>query len=258
MKNQGLFVGGLGVGAGMMYLLDPDRGAKRRARILDQCAHAANKVPNAVGATLRDLRNRAHGFTAQASSMFSSEETSDDVVAQRVRSKLGRIVSHPHVIKVSSQNGRITLSGPILAHEVDDLVGCTSAISGVTEVINELEIHQEPGNVSALQGGKPRRGNQSEFMQENWSPAARVCASTTGAGLVTWGLIRREPLCLLVGTIGLGLLARGLTNMPVKRLVGAGAGRRAVELQKTINIDAPVEQVYEFWRNFENFPRFMS
>jgi uncharacterized membrane protein len=46
--------------------------------------------------------------------------------------------------------------------------------------------------------------------------------------------------------------------MPVKRLVGAGAGRRAVELQKTINIDAPVEQVYEFWKDFQNFPRFMS
>jgi uncharacterized membrane protein len=37
-----------------------------------------------------------------------------------------------------------------------------------------------------------------------------------------------------------------------------GGGRRAVEVQKTININAPVEQVFEFWRNFENFPRFMS
>jgi hypothetical protein len=224
MNNQGLFVGGLGLGAGLMFLLDPDRGAKRRALITDQCAHAAHKVPEALGATLRDGRNRAQGLIAQASSLLSASEVSDEVLVQRVRSKLGRIVSHPHAVKVESQDGRVKLTGPILADEVDDLIGCTSAMSGVTEVINELEIHQEPGNVPALQGGNARSGNRSEFMQENWSPTARVCAGATGAGLVTWGLIRREPLCLLVGTIGLGLLARGVTNMPIKRLAGEAVG----------------------------------
>jgi uncharacterized membrane protein len=44
----------------------------------------------------------------------------------------------------------------------------------------------------------------------------------------------------------------------MKRLIGLGAGRRAVEIQKTINIAAPVEQVYDFWKNFENFPSVMS
>jgi hypothetical protein len=191
MSNQGLLVTGIGVGAGLLYVLDPDRGAKRRARIADQCVHAAHKVPDALGATFRDGMNRAQGFIAQASSLFSTEPVSDEVLVQRVRSKLGRIVSHPHAVKVSSEIGRVVLSGPILAHEVDELVGCTSATSSVTEVINELEIHKEPGNVSALQGGHPRTGNHSEFMQENWSPAARLCTGATGAGLVTWGLIRR-------------------------------------------------------------------
>ncbi|HET9533325.1 MAG TPA: SRPBCC family protein, partial [Blastocatellia bacterium] len=37
-----------------------------------------------------------------------------------------------------------------------------------------------------------------------------------------------------------------------------GAGRRAVDIQKTININAPVEEVFKFWENYENFPRFMS
>jgi uncharacterized membrane protein len=258
MNNQGLFVTGIGVGAGLMYVLDPDRGARRRAGLRDQFVHTANKAPDLVGATVRDIRNRAQGLTSTVGSLFVADNASDEVMVQRVRSKLGRIVSHPHAINVSSQNGRVTLAGPIIAHEVDDLIGCVSAISGVTDIVNKLEDHNEAGNISALQGGQLRKSYHSEFLQENWSPAARVCASATGAGLVTWGLIRREPLCLLVGTIGLGLLARGLTNMPVKRLVGAGAGRRAVELQKTINIDAPVEQVYKFWKDFQNFPRFMS
>ena len=28
--------------------------------------------------------------------------------------------------------------------------------------------------------------------------------------------------------------------------------------ERTIRVAAPVEQVYRFWRNFENFPRFME
>ena len=34
--------------------------------------------------------------------------------------------------------------------------------------------------------------------------------------------------------------------------------RRAVDIQKTLYIDAPVDQVYAFWSNYENFPLFMS
>jgi uncharacterized membrane protein len=58
--------------------------------------------------------------------------------------------------------------------------------------------------------------------------------------------------------IGAALLLRGLTNMEVKRLTGIDAGRRAVEVQKTINVAAPIEWVYQLWTNYENFPRFMS
>ena len=46
--------------------------------------------------------------------------------------------------------------------------------------------------------------------------------------------------------------------MELKRLTGVDAGRRAVEIQKTINVAAPIEQVYRFWTNYDNFPRFMS
>jgi uncharacterized membrane protein len=52
----------------------------------------------------------------------------------------------------------------------------------------------------------------------------------------------------LVGAIAAGLwLAR--------RWSGAGEG---IEVERTMTVDAPVERVYEFWNDFENFPRFMS
>jgi uncharacterized membrane protein len=56
---------------------------------------------------------------------------------------------------------------------------------------------------------------------------------------------------------GAGLLARSLTNMEFKRLLGTQPGR-CIDVRKTINIAVPVEKVYEFWSNYENFPLFMA
>jgi uncharacterized membrane protein len=36
------------------------------------------------------------------------------------------------------------------------------------------------------------------------------------------------------------------------------AGERAVRVEKSIHIAAPVEQVFAFWRDVQNFPRFMT
>jgi uncharacterized membrane protein len=38
---------------------------------------------------------------------------------------------------------------------------------------------------------------------------------------------------------------------------GAGQPRR-IHVQKTLTINKPIEQVYQFWRDFEKFPRFMG
>jgi uncharacterized membrane protein len=258
MNRELTLVGGIGLGAALMYMLDPDRGRRRRALVLDKLASAANKTPDAVGATARDLSNRARGLAAQAGSLFSGEEVSDEVLVARVRSKMGRIVSHPSSIEVAADQGRVTLSGPVLAHEVDELLACVSAVPGVADIDNRLEAHSRAGNVPGLQGGRQRPGDRFELMQENWAPAARLLAGAAGGALAFYGLSRRDPLSLVLGAVGVGLLARGATNLELKRLVGAGGGRRAVDIQKTINLAAPVEQVYEFWSDFENFPRFMS
>lgn len=252
-----LLVSGIGLGAALMYVLNPNRGRRRRALLRDQLVSAAHRTPDAIGTTARDLTNRARGLAAQAGSMFSREEVSDEVLVARVRSKLGRVVSHPSSIEVTANQGRVTLSGPVLAHEVDDLLSCVSGVAGVADVENRLEVHEQAGGVPGLQGGRPRPGDRFELMQENWSPAARLLTGAAGGALAAYGLSRRDPLSLTLGAVGVGLLARGVTNLEMKRLVGAGAGRRAVEIQKTINLAAPVEQVYKFWSNVENFPQFM-
>src|SRR5712692_6058045 len=66
IMNRGLvFAGGVGVGAAMMYLLDPNRGKRRRALVRDQLAHLAKRTPEIVDTTARDLKNRARGMVAE-------------------------------------------------------------------------------------------------------------------------------------------------------------------------------------------------
>ncbi|MGH7266581.1 MAG: SRPBCC family protein, partial [Candidatus Rokuibacteriota bacterium] len=73
-----------------------------------------------------------------------------------------------------------------------------------------------------------------------------------------YGAARRGAVSTVAGLAGLGLLLRGLTDLEWRRLLGVGAGRRAIDLVKTINVAAPVERVYEFWSDYTRFPEFMA
>jgi uncharacterized membrane protein len=93
--------------------------------------------------------------------------------------------------------------------------------------------------------------------QEKWSPTTRVMAGLAGATLIGWGASARSVPSLLGGALGVALLGRAAINLPAKRLIGAGGGWRAIDVRKTIHINAPIDVVYGFWSNYENFPLFM-
>lgn len=258
MGGQGKLITGIVVGAGAMYLLDPDRGARRRSLLRDQGVHAGHKIGDGLAATARDARNRTSGAAAELRARFRRDQADDEVLHERVRSAIGRVVSHPRAITVVVSDGRVTLNGPVLADEVDDLVEQVREVRGVAEVRNELEIHQSTEGVSGLQGvGRPRT-ERPELLQENWAPATRLVVGIAGGWIAYKGARTSGLPGKALSAVGLGLLARAATNLPSRRLVGVGAGRRAVDVQKTVTLDAPVEQVWELWSNFENFPRFMS
>jgi uncharacterized membrane protein len=258
MAKRSNLVGGMVIGAGLMYLLDPDRGRRRRAMVRDQMVSSWSDLDDAVDTAGRDLKNRARGVLAETRSRFRSDEADDNVLMARVRSEIGRVVSHPHAIQVRAEDCCVTLSGPVLADEEEALVAAVKGVRGVEGVLNHLETHEEAGTVPGLQGGARKPGARSEVMQENWAPAIRVLMGLGGGLTTLYGRRMRGPIGPMVSMIGLGVLARAATNLRINRLTGVGAGRRAVQVQKMINVDAPVEEVFEFWSHFENFPRFMS
>jgi hypothetical protein len=178
--------------------------------------------------TARDLSNRTRGTIAAIQSRFSSEQPDDSVLVDRVRSRIGRSVSHPAAIEVTAQNGNVTLSGPILAHEVPHLLSCVKWIQGVKDINNNLEVHEEAGNHPALQGGRERQGSRFELFQDNWSPTARLIAGAAGASLAAYGGMRRSALGAGLGAAGLLLTTRAITN--------TGFGHLASQASKQLHI----------------------
>jgi hypothetical protein len=132
----------------------------------------------------------------------------------------------------------VTLSGPVLRDEVARLLRGVASVRGVRDVENRLAVHDEPGDVPGLQGQPVRRlsGQQWDFMQINWSPTTRLLTGATGGAMAAYGAGRRDAFGTTVGLAGLTILARAITNIEFKGLLGVGAGRRAIDIQKTITI----------------------
>jgi osmotically-inducible protein OsmY len=154
--NEGVaLVGGLGLGAALMYIFDPDRGKRRRALIRDKVEAAGNKLSDTADKMQRDLRNRAYGVVAETKSIFRHDEVTDDILVDRLRSRLGRIPVHIGSFNISANDGVVTLRGKILADELPRVLRAARFVRGVKEIDNQFEVHERAASVPALQG-QPR------------------------------------------------------------------------------------------------------
>jgi hypothetical protein len=210
MGNPLTLIKGLGLGAGLMYLFDPEMGRRRRTRLGDQATRLAHDLGDAIPVGLRDLGHRVQGVVAESSSLLRADHASDRVVAERVRAKLGRVVSHPRPVEVAVRDGYVTLSGPILAPELDRLLWAVASVRGVVGVENRLEVHDGPGHHPSLQGGVTRAGERPELFQQSWSPATRLLLGAAGGVLLLRLLGREGRAAVTLGLVGAGLAAGGL------------------------------------------------
>ena len=252
-----LFLSAAAAGAISMYLLDPDHGRRRRAVMRDRLASGMSRLDDATSVASRDLRNRARGVAHEFRARFTREEVSDEILCERVRSRLGGAVSHPGAIEVAALSGKVTLSGAVLEREYVRLLRAVWAVRGVVDVDDRLAVYESAAGISALQGGSRPREPRFGPWQENWPPGVRVVMGAVGGALIINALAgRRGALGFLGGIGGAALIARSSTNMSIDRLVGVR--RPAIELQRCIEVAAPVEQVFETFSQLERFPEFMK
>lgn len=244
---------GAAIGAGMMYFMDPQNGSRRKAMVRDKAYHLRHQADDGISTAVNDLRNRAHGLLSEGVSLISPDQAADEVVEDRIRSRIGFYARHPGAVQVFVHNGVAFLSGDALADEVDGLLRGVRHIRGVKDVENQVRVHADAGDITQLQGEGSLSG---ENRPAQWSPSTRMLVFLGGSYLMIYGMVRGGIIGFLARIGGVALGTRALTNRSFQQMTGAQEG--AVSVHKSIQIQAPVDTVYDLWSHFENFPRFMN
>lgn len=126
------------------------------------------------------------------------------------------------------------------------------------------------GTVSDERWENLRRREQDEN-GVNVGRTERVISGLAAAAVAVVGL-RRKRLRPLLLPLAANLMSRAVTGRcPVNRALGRNTakGRRVspvasvrrgegIKVEKSVIVNRPVREVYRFWRNFENLPRFMD
>jgi hypothetical protein len=180
-------------GAGIMFLLDPRLGRRRRAALLDKGARVSRIVGRGVNSTARDIGHRIEDVVGKGARVFRSESVPDATLAERVRAQIGRMVSNAGPIKVDVGNGAVKISGPILQDEYRPLLRKIQSISGVRFIDDRLT---------------PRWPSDSEWQNTrsvrgmSFTPVKRAIAIASGVGALLFGASRRNKLGWLVTGAG--------------------------------------------------------
>jgi BON domain-containing protein len=211
MDKAKIALAGVGVGAGLMYFADPEEGRRRRARVRDAIVHTVHTMEDAAGTASRDVEHRIVGLAARAvAAIVEQPIPTDEILAARVRTRVGRLVSHPGAIDVVATSGRVTLRGPVFGAEVEQLVSGVGDVPGVTSVENRLEPHAEAGDVPALQGPGPLKLTPGPIVR--WTPTTRIMAGAAGLALMALASRRRTARNAAVGLAGFELLEQAVRS----------------------------------------------
>jgi len=147
-------VAGAALGAGVMYLLDPDRGTRRRALLRDKAVRGANDLAFYGNQRLRDLGNNLYGSVAEVRSKLRDRmrPIPDEILEERVRAQVGHVVSHPGALEIVVQDGVAYISGPVLGDEVEKINDRLGATRGLRNWKLYVDAHSGDDNIPGLQG----------------------------------------------------------------------------------------------------------
>jgi uncharacterized membrane protein len=104
----------------------------------------------------------------------------------------------------------------------------------------------------------------------NLGNTERLISGLTGAAVLVLSL-RTKRLRPVLFPLATGLIAKAFTGYSAKRAlkglsrgkapvspVASVGGGQGIKVEQSVTINRPVVEVYRFWRNFENLPRFMD
>lgn len=97
----------------------------------------------------------------------------------------------------------------------------------------------------------------------NVGTTERIASVVGGALLTYYGLSKPNFGGLVMAAAGGALLYRGTTGYcPINSMVGRDTAEQnrdiSIEITRSLTINKPRSEVYQFWRQFENLPQFMQ
>jgi len=154
------FLIGVGVGAAISYMADPQMGRRRRARAKNQFVRATRR-------------------------RWTSEAIDERRLVERVRARIDHTCSHPRAIEVKASEGTVILRGPILAGELSALLGAVWNVPGLQAIRDELTVHHSAEGVPLLQGDGSAAGTAMGLLRRRWASAPRALLTASGLGATT-------------------------------------------------------------------------
>jgi osmotically-inducible protein OsmY len=155
MRDFVSFVAGVAAGTVAMYYLDQENGRRRRALVRDKVVAAGHDAADMAESAGKRTVDQLKGIlsTHRLDRVASNQPETDFQLHERIRARLGRVVSHPKSIDVEVDQGSVRLRGHILARELDELLYEVRHMRGVRVVRNELTSHDTAQGISEMQGG---------------------------------------------------------------------------------------------------------
>lgn len=138
MKTWTRLAAAVAAGAALMYYLDPQSGRRRRALLRNRGASAGQDAGRLVRENSREAVDRAGDVLRRARGALVGTPPADDVLLDRIRSRMGHVIEHPGQVNVDVQQGFVVLRGRASIEEIEDLTLQLGAMRGVTGVDNRL------------------------------------------------------------------------------------------------------------------------
>ena len=123
------------------------------------------------------------------------------------------------------------------------------------------------GSMGGSMGGSSRgaafgrSGHERGFGASGTGTALQLAPLVVGGALAAVGIRRGGWLGYGMALAGLGVMQQAFTGKPdIAQWTGFGVDHdsRAVTVSHTVTINKPAAELYRFWRNFSNLPRFMN
>ena len=137
IRRSALHLITFGVGAGAMYLLDPDSGGRRRDHLFKQ-----------VSDWLRTFRKDQPSETQS----LAVTAISDTMLLDLLRAELEDCIAHASLLTITVHERRVIVSGPVRGGEAALVEQCLRRLPGVTGFQLSLNEYERESDMPGLPG----------------------------------------------------------------------------------------------------------